>query len=226
MIIETAQDLTKRIQSYNPMLNEDKLKSAFFLAERAHHGQVRSSGDPYFTHPLEVAQILADMHLDEATIITALLHDVVEDTNVSLYKIRREFGAEIARLVDGVTKLTRLEMQSNNKQAENFRKLLLAMSEDIRVLLVKLADRTHNMRTIDFIADHTKRRRIAQETLSIFAPLLSAWVFHISSMNWKTGLSPLSMPRCGISLSPGRGCGLKIRRDCQQYLRRADRYAG
>ena len=128
-------------------------------------------GDPYFTHPLEVAQILADMHLDEATIITALLHDVVEDTNVSLYKIRREFGAEIARLVDGVTKLTRLEMQSNNKQAENFRKLLLAMSEDIRVLLVKLADRTHNMRTIDFIADHAKRRRIAQETLSIFAPL-------------------------------------------------------
>ena len=104
MIIETAQDLTKRIQSYNPMLNEDKLKSAFFLAERAHHGQVRSSGDPYFTHPVEVAQILADMHLDEATIITALLHDVVEDTNVSLYKIRREFGAEIARLVDGVTK--------------------------------------------------------------------------------------------------------------------------
>ena len=171
MIIETAQDLTKRVQSYNPMLNEDKLKSAFFLAERAHHGQVRSSGDPYFTHPVEVAQILADMHLDEATIITALLHDVVEDTNVSLDKIRREFGAEIARLVDGVTKLTRLEMQSDNKQAENFRKLLLAMSEDIRVLLVKLADRTHNMRTIDFIADQSKRRRIAQETLSIFAPL-------------------------------------------------------
>ena len=200
MIIETVQDLTKRIQSYNSLLNE-KLKSAF-LAERAHHGQVRSSGDPYFTHPVE-AQIPVDMHLDEATIITALLHDVVEDTNVSPDKIRREFGAEIARLVDGVTKLTRLEMQSTNKQAENFRKLLLAMSEDIRVLLVKLADRTHNMRTIDFIADHAKRRRIAQETLSIFAPLAERVACHISSMNLKTGLSPLLMPRCVISLSHG-----------------------
>ncbi|MGC6485250.1 MAG: RelA/SpoT family protein [Candidatus Puniceispirillales bacterium] len=147
------------------------MESAFCMAEKAHRGQLRSSGDPYFTHPVEVAEILADMHLDEATIITALLHDVVEDTDVTLNQIKREFGAEIARLVDGVTKLTRLEMQSDNKQAENFRKLLLAMSEDIRVLLVKLADRTHNMRTIDYIPDAAKRERIARETLHIFAPL-------------------------------------------------------
>ena len=171
MIIETAKDLTKKIQSYNPSLDKDRVKAAYDMAELAHRGQVRSSGEPYFTHPVEVAQILADMHLDEASIITALLHDVVEDTDISLHKIKKNFGYEIARLVDGVTKLTRLEMQSDNKQAENFRKLLLAMSEDIRVLLVKLADRTHNMRTIDYIPDVAKRERIAQETLSIFAPL-------------------------------------------------------
>ncbi len=171
MIIETAERLTKRIQSYNPRVNKGKLESAFCMAEQAHRGQLRSSGDPYFTHPVEVAEILADMRLDEATIITALLHDVVEDTDISLRKIKREFGAESGRLVDGVTKLTRIEMQSENQQAENFRKLLLAMSEDIRVLLVKLADRTHNMRTIDHIPDPARRERIARETLSIFAPL-------------------------------------------------------
>ncbi|MCE2516676.1 MAG: bifunctional (p)ppGpp synthetase/guanosine-3',5'-bis(diphosphate) 3'-pyrophosphohydrolase [Alphaproteobacteria bacterium] len=166
-----VKPLTDRIRAYNPAIDDDLLSRAFSFAEKAHSGQVRASGEPYFTHPIEVAHILADMHVDPATIITALLHDVVEDTEVSLESIRSQFTDEIARLVDGVTKLTRIEMQSDNRQAENFRKLVLAMSEDIRVLLVKLADRTHNMRTIDHIAKPEKRERIAQETLMIFAPL-------------------------------------------------------
>ena len=167
----SVKPLTDRIKAYNPGIDDDLLSRAFSFAEKAHRGQVRASGEPYFTHPIEVAHILADMHLDPATIITALLHDVVEDTEVSLTLIRDQFTEEVARLVDGVTKLTRIEMQSDNRQAENFRKLVLAMSEDIRVLLVKLADRTHNMRTIDYISKPEKRERIAQETLMIFAPL-------------------------------------------------------
>ncbi len=167
----SVKSLTDRIRAYNPGIDNDLLSRAFSFAEKAHRGQVRASGEPYFTHPIEVAHILADMHLDPATIITALLHDVVEDTDVSLSSIRDQFTDEVARLVDGVTKLTRIEMQSDNRQAENFRKLVLAMSEDIRVLLVKLADRTHNMRTIDYISKAEKRERIAQETLMIFAPL-------------------------------------------------------
>jgi GTP pyrophosphokinase len=167
----SVKPLTDRIKAYNPGVDDGLLSRAFSFAEKAHRGQVRASGEPYFTHPLEVAHILADMHLDSATIITALLHDVVEDTEVSLKSIRKQFTDEVARLVDGVTKLTRIEMQSDNLQAENFRKLVLAMSNDIRVLLVKLADRTHNMRTIDYISKVDKRERIAKETLMIFAPL-------------------------------------------------------
>ena len=171
MTVLDVKPLTDRIRAYNPAIDDEMLSRAFSFAEKAHHGQVRASGEPYFTHPVEVALILADMHLDPATIITALLHDVVEDTGVTLDAIRQKFTDEIASLVDGVTKLTRIEMKSDNKQAENFRKLVLAMSEDIRVLLVKLADRTHNMRTIDHISRADKRLRIAEETLAIFAPL-------------------------------------------------------
>ncbi len=171
MTVIDVKPLTDRIRAYNPAIDDDLLSRAFSFAEKAHRGQVRASGEPYFTHPIEVAHILADMHLDPATIITALLHDVVEDTDVTLEQIQQQFTDEIAGLVDGVTKLTRIEMKSDNKQAENFRKLVLAMSEDIRVLLVKLADRTHNMRTIDHIARDDKRKRIAEETLTIFAPL-------------------------------------------------------
>ena len=167
----SVKPLTDRIRAYNPGVDNDLLSRAFSFAEKAHRGQVRASGEPYFTHPIEVAHILADMHVDPATIITALLHDVVEDTDATLTTIRDQFTEEVAHLVDGVTKLTRIEMQSDNRQAENFRKLVLAMSEDIRVLLVKLADRTHNMRTIDYISKPEKRERIAQETLMIFAPL-------------------------------------------------------
>jgi len=165
-------ELVERVKSYDPNADEDTLNRAYVYTMKAHGGQKRASGDPYFSHPIEVAGILTDMKLDSASIVTALLHDTVEDTVATLDDISSMFGAEIARLVDGVTKLSRLELQSDRtKQAENFRKLLLAMSEDIRVLLVKLADRLHNMRTLAFIKDADKRRRIARETMEIYAPL-------------------------------------------------------
>src|SRR5579883_2552651 len=165
-------ELVERVKSYDPAADEDALNRAYVFTVKAHGSQKRASGDPYFSHPVEVAGILAGMRLDSASIITGLLHDTVEDTLATLDEIERVFGAEIARLVDGVTKLSRVELQSGQtKQAENFRKLVLAMSEDIRVLLVKLADRLHNMRTLRFIKDADKRRRIARETMDIYAQL-------------------------------------------------------
>lgn len=165
-------ELVERVKEYDPGADEDALNRAYVFAMKAHGSQIRASGDPYFSHPLEVAGILTEFRLDTASIVTALLHDVIEDTATPPEEIEIQFGDEVARLVDGVTKLSRLELQSDHtKQAENFRKLLLAMSEDIRVLLVKLADRLHNMRTLDFIDDEEKRRRIAMETMDIYAPL-------------------------------------------------------
>ncbi len=165
-------ELVEKVKAYDPSADEALLNRAYVFTVQAHGSQKRASGDPYFSHPVEVAGILAQMKLDPASIITGLLHDTVEDTVATLDDIERLFGREIARLVDGVTKLSRIELQSDkSKQAENFRKLVLAMSEDIRVLLVKLADRTHNMRTLHFIKDPEKRRRIARETMDIYAPL-------------------------------------------------------
>ncbi len=165
-------ELVERVKSYDPGADEDALNRAYVFAMKAHGAQKRASGDPYFSHPLEVAGILTLYRLDAASIITALLHDVIEDTPATQEEIRGHFGDEVARLVDGVTKLTRIELQSDlSKQAENFRKLLLAMSDDIRVLLIKLADRLHNMRTLHFIKNPDKRRRIAAETMEIYAPL-------------------------------------------------------
>ncbi len=165
-------ELVERIKAYDPGADEDALNRAYVFSMKAHGSQERASGDPYFSHPLEVASILTKMKLDGASIITALLHDTVEDTDATLDQIEGLFGKEIARLVDGVTKLSRIELQSDNtKHAENFRKLVLAMSEDIRVLLVKLADRLHNMQTLHFIDNPDKRKRIALETLEIYAPL-------------------------------------------------------
>jgi GTP pyrophosphokinase len=165
-------ELVERVKGYDPSADEDALNRAYVFSMKAHGAQLRASGDPYFSHPVEVAGILAGMKLDAASIITGLLHDTVEDTVATLEDIERLFGPDIAKLVDGVTKLSRLELQSDQtKQAENFRKLVLAMSEDIRVLLVKLADRLHNMRTLRFIRDEEKRRRIARETMEIYAPL-------------------------------------------------------
>ncbi len=165
-------ELVELVRSYDPDVDEDLLNRAYVFAMKAHGSQLRASGDPYFHHPVEVAGILARYRLDSATIATGLLHDVVEDTGVSIEEIERLFGRTVARLVDGVTKLHKLELQSvQSAQAENFRKLLLAMSDDIRVLLVKLADRLHNMRTLHFIREPARRRRIAAETMEIYAPL-------------------------------------------------------
>src|SRR5258707_13967738 len=172
-------ELVERVKSYDPSVNEDALNRAYVVSMKAHGTQKRASGDPYFSHPVEVAGILAQMKLDGSSIITGLLHDTVEDTVATLEEIERLFGPEIARLVDGVTKLSRIELQSDQtQQAENFRKLVLAMSEDIRVLLVKLADRLHNMQTLRFIKSEERRRRIARETMDIYAPLAERLGMH------------------------------------------------
>ncbi|HEV7877586.1 bifunctional (p)ppGpp synthetase/guanosine-3',5'-bis(diphosphate) 3'-pyrophosphohydrolase [Bradyrhizobium sp.] len=164
-------DLVDRVRAYNPGTNEDLLNRAYVYAMKAHGAQTRASGDPYFSHPLEVAAILTDLKLDDATIVAALLHDTIEDTEATRAEIDSVFGPEIGALVEGLTKLKRLELVSREaKQAENLRKLLLAISDDVRVLLIKLADRLHNMRTLEFVAP-AARRRIAEETLDIYAPL-------------------------------------------------------
>jgi len=165
-------ELTDMVKAYDPDLDEMRLNRAYVFSMKAHGMQKRASGDPYFSHPLEVAGILTEMQLDCDTIVTALLHDTIEDTVATYEQIEELFGVEIAKMVDGVTKLSELEYTSeSSKQAENFRKFLLAMSNDIRVLLVKLADRLHNMRTLHHISKPEKRARISRETLDIYAPL-------------------------------------------------------
>ncbi|MET1026613.1 MAG: bifunctional (p)ppGpp synthetase/guanosine-3',5'-bis(diphosphate) 3'-pyrophosphohydrolase [Dongiaceae bacterium] len=172
-------ELVERVKAYDPGADEDVLNRAYVFSMKAHGSQSRASGDPYFSHPLGVAEILTRLKLDTASIVTGLLHDTVEDTDATLEQIEGLFGQEIGRLVDGVTKLSRLELQSDNtKHAENFRKLVLAMSNDIRVLLVKLADRLHNMQTLHYIKSEDKRRRIALETLEIYAPLAERMGMH------------------------------------------------
>src|SRR5947209_8417922 len=164
-------DLVDRVRAYNPHTNEDLLNRAYVYAMKAHGTQTRASGDPYFSHPLEVAAILTDLKLDDATIVAALLHDTIEDTEATRAEIDHVFSHEIGALVEGLTKLKRLELVSREaKQGENLRKLLLAIADDVRVLLIKLADRLHNMRTLEFVPP-TSRRRIAEETLDIYAPL-------------------------------------------------------
>jgi GTP pyrophosphokinase len=168
----TKEDLINSILSYDPNIQIDMIAKAIDFAIIAHGADKRDSGDPYYQHPLEVANIIASMKLDRDSIITALLHDTVEDTSVTLSDIATEFNPNISKLVDGVTKLTQIEYQPDYvRQAENFRKLLLAMSDDIRVLLVKLADRVHNMRTLSFIKAPARRFRIARETMDVYAPL-------------------------------------------------------
>lgn len=168
----TAAELVSQIHTYNPDIDPKPIEDAVEFAKIKHEGQFRSSGEPYYTHPLEVAGILADMKMDSATILTAILHDTLEDTDATYEELEKKFSPEVASLVNGVSKLTKIESQTvEGKQAENFRKLLLAMSEDIRVLLVKLADRLHNMRTLHHHQKPEKRYRIARETLEIYAPL-------------------------------------------------------
>ncbi|BBF69106.1 bifunctional (p)ppGpp synthetase/guanosine-3',5'-bis(diphosphate) 3'-pyrophosphohydrolase [Sphingobium sp. 3R8] len=165
-------ELVERVKRYDPDADEAMINRAYVFSVQKHGSQKRASGDPYFSHPIEVAGILTDFNLDDQTIVTALLHDTIEDTLVTYEEIEGAFGKDVARMVDGVTKLSKIEaMSENERAAENLRKFLLAMSDDIRVLLVKLADRLHNMRTLHFIKNPDKRRRIARETMDIYAPL-------------------------------------------------------
>ena len=174
-----SEELINKVKNYNKFLNPEKLNKAYDFAVKAHSNQKRASGDPYSVHPIEVANILTDLKLDSATIATGLLHDTIEDTYATYETIKGEFGIEVADLVDGVTKISALEnTASSNSKAENFRKLILATSKDIRVLLVKIADRLHNMRTIQAIKNIEKKQRIAQETMEIYAPLADRMGMH------------------------------------------------
>jgi GTP diphosphokinase / guanosine-3',5'-bis(diphosphate) 3'-diphosphatase len=164
-------ELRGKIQEYRPKDDLGPLEKAFRFALKYHEGQTRDSGEPYMMHPLMVAHILADMRMDTVAMVTGLLHDVVEDTSVTVEQVRKEFGEEVARCVDGVTKLSKLDFYSaEDRQAESFRKMLLAMVEDIRVILVKMADRMHNMRTLGYLSPE-RRERIARETIEIYAPI-------------------------------------------------------
>ena len=167
-----SNDLINKVKSYNKFLNPETLSKAYKFAVKAHEKQKRDEGSPYIIHPIAVANILTDLKLDSATIATGLLHDTIEDTHATYNTIEVEFGKEVADLVDGVTKISEFENQAiSNSKAENFRKLILATSKDIRVLLVKIADRLHNMRTIKFVVDKEKQIRKAKETMEIYAPL-------------------------------------------------------
>jgi RelA/SpoT family (p)ppGpp synthetase len=174
-----SEELINKIKVYNKFLNPEKLDKAYNFAVKAHKDQKRASGDPYSVHPIAVANILTELKLDSATIATGLLHDTIEDTYATYETIKNEFGEEVADLVDGVTKISVFENTAvSNSKAENFRKLILATSKDIRVLLVKIADRLHNMRTIDAISKEEKKKRIAQETMEIYAPLANRMGMH------------------------------------------------
>ena len=174
-----SDDLINKVKSYNKFLNPETLSKAYEFALRAHQTQKRDEGIPYINHPIAVADILTELKLDSATIATGLLHDTIEDTHATYETIKGEFGKEVADLVDGVTKISAFENQaSTNSKAENFRKLILATSKDIRVLLVKLADRLHNMRTINFIKVKDKQTRIAKETMEIYSPLADRMGMH------------------------------------------------
>ena len=167
-----SNDLINKVKTYNKFLNPETLTKAYDFALKAHEKQKRDEGSPYIIHPVAVADILTDLKLDSATIATGLLHDTIEDTHATYQTIEKEFGKEVADLVDGVTKLSEYENQAiSNSKAENFRKLIIATSKDIRVLLVKIADRLHNMRTIKFVVDQEKQIRKAKETMEIYAPL-------------------------------------------------------
>ncbi|MDD2795234.1 bifunctional (p)ppGpp synthetase/guanosine-3',5'-bis(diphosphate) 3'-pyrophosphohydrolase [Acidocella sp.] len=223
--------LLSRVTAYDSKADPALIDDAYTVALKAHESQKRDDGEPYITHPLAVASILAGYRLDCASIITALLHDVVEDTSVTLPMVQKRFGPEVAGLVDGVTKLTRLELQSDRtKQAENFRKLVLAMSKDIRVLIVKLADRLHNMRTIGAIGAAHKRQRIARETMEIYAPLAE----RIGMESVKTELQtrsfaeidPEAYDTIQARLNFLRGQGADVIEEVRQELLRVCREAG
>ena len=188
--IQSIDALTKTLHTYLTPEQSNNVRRAYYFAEQAHFGQLRRSGEPYVTHPLAVAGILADMHMDHQSLIAAMLHDVIEDTGIPKSAIGEQFGAPVAELVDGVSKLTQMEFESlEEKQAENFQKMALAMARDIRVILVKLADRLHNMRTLG-VLQTGKARRIARETLDIYAPIAMRL-----GCSWRTRTSYPTGPR-------------------------------
>ena len=229
--IGRQDDLTAKVLAYDSKADIALLNDAYGIAAQAHAQQTRENGDPYITHPLAVADILAGYRLDTATIATALLHDVIEDTSIKLPDLERRFGASIAGLVDGVTKLTRLELQSDRtKQAENFRKLVLAMSKDIRVLLVKLADRLHNMRTLHYVQKPERRQRIARETMEIYAPLaerigMDALKTELQSLSFAQ-LEPEAFDTIQARLNFLRGQGADVIEDVRGELIRVCADAG
>jgi len=224
-------ELAAKVAAYDPRTDRRLIEGAYALAAEAHAPQKREDGQPYIVHPLAVAEILAGYRLDAATVATALLHDTVEDTGVTLAELEKRFGKEIARLVDGVTKLTRLELQSERtKQAENFRKLVLAMSEDIRVLIVKLADRLHNMRTLGAIGKPEKRLRTARETIEIYAPLaerigMDALKTELETLSFRE-MNPDAWQTIAARLTYLRGQGADLIEEIEQDLRRVLREAG
>ena len=176
--VKTIEDLNKKIQELGLQISEDKIKRAYEYSWQAHKGQKRQSGEPFIHHPLSVAEILVDLQMDEESVITGFLHDIVEDTSCSLEDVKKEFGKEVSFLVDGVTKISRIKFQNlHKKQSENIRKMLVAMGKDVRVILVKLADRLHNLKTLEHLPKD-KQVRIAQETLEIYAPLASRLGMH------------------------------------------------
>src|SRR5581483_903537 len=169
--ITSLDELIKRVQSYNPDAETDLVRRAYAFSEQAHAGQTRQSGEPYLRHPLAVAGVLTSLRSDVPAIVAGLLHDTLEDTLATPEQLEQQFGKDIARLVDGVTKIGKIQFRNyEERQAENFRKMVLSMADDIRVVLIKLADRLHNMRTLEHLSE-TKRQQIAQETLEIYAPL-------------------------------------------------------
>ncbi len=177
------ENLLLKIEQYNPHADMEKIIKAYHFAQSAHEGQYRNSGEKYFVHPFNVAMILADLNMDESTIIAGLLHDVIEDTEISYEEIETEFGTEIADLVDGVTKLKKLQYKTKQEnQAENLRKMVMAMAKDIRVIIIKLADRLHNMRTLEYMSEAKKKEK-AIETLEIYAPL--AHRLGMSRIKWE-----------------------------------------
>ncbi|MBW6397391.1 bifunctional (p)ppGpp synthetase/guanosine-3',5'-bis(diphosphate) 3'-pyrophosphohydrolase [Roseomonas sp. HJA6] len=224
-------ELAAKVAAYDPRADRALIEAAYALAAEAHAPQRREDGQPYIVHPLAVADILAGYRLDAATVATALLHDTVEDTGVTLPELEKRFGKDIARLVDGVTKLTRLELQSERtKQAENFRKLVLAMSEDIRVLIVKLADRLHNLRTLGSKAKPESRQRTARETLEIYAPLaerigMDALKTEIETLAFRE-MNADAWQTIAARLTYLRGQGADLIEEIEQDLRRVLRENG
>src|SRR6187200_3005051 len=180
---DLVEELIAEIEAYNPDVDKELLRRSFEYAERAHAGQTRRSGEEFIHHPLGVARICAELHLDEQTIAAALLHDVIEDTESDLEELRSEFGNDVAQLVEGVTKLTRISFQSREQaEAENYRKMIVAMAQDVRVILIKLADRLHNMRTIEYLGKQ-KQAQKARETLEVYAPLAHRLGIH--AIKWE-----------------------------------------